>query len=170
LEKTVAKELEFIDRVGPVFFDSYFVVDRERKILKFNDGLVQLLGFRPAQKRRIAGTACYELLKLEICRERCIALKCLEKDGPVRMEEIRGKTPDGRDIILELSAIPLRDDAGRIEGVMVTHRDVTDERRLKTKYEAEQTERRSEREALLKIIKDRDAEIERMQEKAKMRI
>jgi PAS domain S-box-containing protein len=163
------KDIELVDRIGPVFFDSYFVVDRDRHILKFNDGLVQLLGFRPAQRRKIAGANCYDLLNLEICRERCIALKCLEKDGPVRMEEIKGRTPDGRDIILELSAIPLRDDQGRIESVLVTHRDVTDERRLKTKFETEQVERRSEREALLKIIKDRDVQIEGLQQQVKIR-
>ncbi len=159
----------FLERFGPVFLDSYFVVDRNRRITAFNEAFVQLIGFRPAQRRKIAGTQCFELLKLEICRERCIALQCLERNGPVRMEEIHGKTPDGRDLVLELSAVPMRADGGDIVGVFVTHRDVTDERRLKTRYMHEQTEHKTQIDALLKIIRDRDEELHRLRDEAKGR-
>ena len=39
----MADDLTAIDRLGKVFFDSYFVVDRERRIQSFNEGFVQLL-------------------------------------------------------------------------------------------------------------------------------
>src|SRR5690349_14262229 len=113
-----------IDRLGSVFFDSYFVIDRERRIQSHNEGFIQLLGLRPAQRRNVPQRPCYELLQLEICKGDCIALKALEKNANVRMEEISGKTPDGREIVVEASAIPLRDANGDVEGVFVTHRDV----------------------------------------------
>ncbi len=151
---------KFLERFGPVFLDSYFVVDRNRRVTHFNEPFVQMVGFRPAQKRRIAGTPCFELLKLEICRDRCIALSCLERNAPVRMEEIHGKAPDGRDVVLELSAVPIRDKKDEVIGVFVTHRDVTDERRLKTRYLQEQAEHKSKVEALLKILRDKEEELQ----------
>ncbi|MEE8410777.1 MAG: PAS domain-containing protein [Myxococcota bacterium] len=149
----------FIDRFGPVFLDSYFVVDRERRITSFNPALLQLLDLRPTQRRELTGKPCYELLNLEICRDQCIALQALARDGHVRVEEILGKTHDGRDLVLELSAIPLHDANKKVTGVFVTHRDVTDERRLKTRQVEEKEEHLKEREALLKIIRDRDEEL-----------
>ena len=60
------------------------------------------------------------------------------------MEEIRGQTPDGRELVLELSAIPLKDENGQTTGVFVTHRDVTDESRLKARYLEEQAEHKDD--------------------------
>jgi PAS domain S-box-containing protein len=162
-------DLKAVERLGKVFFDSYFVVDAERRVRSFNEGFVQLLGFRPAQRRAIKGTHCHELLALEICGDRCIALECLNKGGPVRREEIRGKAPNGRELVLELSAIPLKNEAGQISGVFVTHRDVTDERRLKTRYLEEGAARAVERDTLLKIIKERDEELEELRRRDKLR-
>lgn len=158
----MAGDERFIERLGQVFLDSYFVVDRNRRITHFNESFVQLIGFRPAQRRTIAGSQCFELLRLEICRERCIALTCLERNAPVRMEEIQGKAPDGRDLVLELSAVPIRDEREQIVGVFVTHRDVTDERRLKTRYLEQQQEHKNKVEALLQIIRDKDEELARL--------
>lgn len=144
-------------RFGPVFFDSYFVVDKERRIRQHNGVFEQMLGLRPAQRRAIDGSHCFDLLKLEICQDRCIAVECLKRNAPVRMEEIRGKTQSGRDIVLELSAIPLRDETGQVVGVFVTHRDVTDERRLKTRFtdaQAEHDKKLAELQARLKSAED----------------
>ncbi len=154
-----------LESFGPVFLDSYFVVDRNRRITDFNEAFVQMVGYRPAQRRQVAGSHCFDILKLEICRERCIALACLERNGPVRMEEIRGKTPDGRDILLELSAVPMRDDDGDITGVFVTHRDVTDERNLKDRYLKEQEEHQNKVQSLLQIIRDKDEELAAVRKK-----
>jgi PAS domain S-box-containing protein len=148
--------------MGPVFLDSYFVVDRNRRIQAFNEHFVQLIGYRPAQRRTVPGQQCFDLLKLEICKDNCIALKCLEKNGPVRMSEIKGKTPDGRDLVLELSAVPVRNEHNEITGVFVTHRDVSDERRLKTRFTEEQVEQRTKVETLLKIIRDKDEELAKL--------
>ena len=150
---------EAVDRLGKVFFDSYFVVDRERRIETFNEGFVQMLGLRPAERRQIRGSFCYDLLRLEICKDRCIALEALAKGDHVRKEEIRGTTANGREVVLERSAMPLRDESGQVVGVFVTDRDVTDERRLKTRYLEESEAHRQERDTLLRIIRDRDEDL-----------
>jgi PAS domain S-box-containing protein len=156
---------EFISRIGPVFLDSYFIVDQDLKIQDFNQAFTQMLDLRGAERRKLTGSFCYEKLRLEICKDKCIAVEAMKKNAPIRMEEIRGTTPDGRELVLELSAIPLRDASGQAKSVFVTHRDVTDERRLKARYHEEQTEHRRERGALLRIIEDRDVENENLRQR-----
>jgi PAS domain S-box-containing protein len=162
----MADDHDAVERLGPVFLDSYFVVDRERRVLTHNAAFAQMLDLRGADRRKIKGSPCYESLRLEICKSNCIALQCMEKQAPVRMNEIRGQTKDGRELVLELSAIPLRNEQGQITGVFVTHRDVTDERRLKDRYLEEQTEHRTKVESLLKIIRDKDEELDRVKQSA----
>lgn len=152
---------EWLKEHGGVFLDSYFILDRERRIEGFNQAFVGLLGMRSSQRRKLAGARCYEHLKLDICRNDCIAIKCLERNAPVKMSEIRGDTKVG-EVVLEVSAVPLRDDDGTVTGVLVTHRDVTDERRLKERYNEERTRSKTDRDSLLRIIQDRDSEIERL--------
>jgi PAS domain S-box-containing protein len=156
----MSDDKDAINRLGAVFLDSYFVVDQELKIQSFNPAFPQMLGLRGADRRKLVNSFCYDYLKLEICRDRCIALEAINKKAPVKMNEIRGERPDGSELILELSAIPLKNDKGEVDGVFVTHRDVTDERRLKARYLEAQEHHKKERSALLKIIEERDSELE----------
>jgi len=161
----VADDHDAVERLGAVFLDSYFVVDRERRVLTHNAAFAQMLDLRGADRRKIKGSPCYESLRLEICKSNCIALQCMEKQAPVRMNEIRGQTKEGRELVLELSAIPLRNEQGQITGVFVTHRDVTDERRLKERFLEEETEHKKERSGLLRVIEERDSEIEKLRQR-----
>lgn len=156
----MSDDKDAINRLGAVFLDSYFVVDQELRIQSFNPAFPQMLGLRSQERRKLVSSFCYDHLKLEICRDRCIALEAINKKAAVRMNEIRGERPDGSELILELSAIPLKNDKGEIDGVFVTHRDVTDERRLKARYLETQEHNKKERSALLKIIEERDVELE----------
>ena len=89
---------EFMARIGPVILDSYFVVDQDLKILDFNPAFAQMLDVRGAERRKLVGSHCYDKLRLEICKDKCIALEAAKRNAPVRMEEIRGTTPDGRGV------------------------------------------------------------------------
>lgn len=159
----MSDDKEAIDRLGGVFLDSYFVVNKELRIHAFNAGFPQLLGMRNPDKRKLSGAFCHDLLKLEICRERCIAIDAMTRGTAVRLDEIRGERPDGTPLMLQISAVPLKNAKGEIEGACVTHRDVTDERRLKDRYLEEQDRHQKERSNLLRIIEERDLEIERLQ-------
>ena len=161
----MADDLGFLDRFGAVLIDSYFVVDRERRIQRFNSAFLQMLGLRPSQRRTVQGTPCFKLLNLEICRQDCIALKCLSKNAPCRMEEIQGKTPDGRDIVLELSAMPLYGADQQVAAVLVIHRDVTDERHLKIKYDEAHQDNKNRVDVLLKLVQERDRELAELRQK-----
>lgn len=156
----MGNDREAVDRLKGVFLDSYFTLDSERRIDSFNSGFLQLIGLRPTERRRVLGSRCFEHLQLGICKDQCIAVECLAKNAAVRREEIHGTTQSGRELILELSAIPLHGEGGLVTGVFVTHRDVTDERRLKERYLQEVASHLKERDSLLGIIKERGEEIE----------
>lgn len=143
-------DYDALNRIAPVFTDSYFVVDGDLRIADHNMAFAQLLGVRGADRRKVRGTPCYERLRLEICKNNCIARECFEKNSPVHMNEIRGRTKDGRDVVLELSAIPLRDEQERVTGALVIHRDVTGERRLKERYVEETEKHKKERGSTLR--------------------
>ena len=127
-----------------------------------------MLGLNARQRRSVEGTAYEKLLTLDRAGQACIT-ECLRKDGNVRMQSVSAKGPDGRTLVLDISALPVRNDAGAISGVVVLHRDVTDEQGLRDKYDRLQAEQTSERESLLRIINDRDAELKKLKSKVTAR-
>lgn len=163
----MSDDYEALERLKGIFLDSYFTVDRERNIQEFNASFVQMLDLNPGERRRLKNGKCYDWLKLEICKDKCIALRCLDEQRPVRMQEIRGRSAAGRVLVVELSAVPLRNESGEITGVLVTHRDVTDERRLKSRFSEEQDYHKRERSSLLRVIEERDEEVRRLKNDAK---
>lgn len=158
----MADDYDALKSLRSIFMDSYFAVDRERNLQDFNSTFVQMLDLNPGERRKLKGSKCYDWLKLEICKDKCIAMQCIEQDAPVRMQEIRGRSSAGRVLVVELSAVPLRNEQGETQGVLVTHRDVTDERRLKSRFSEEQDYHKRERSSLLRVIEERDEEIRRL--------
>lgn len=132
-----------LKQFGDVLIDSYFIVDMERNIVDFNRTFYSMLPRSVA--RTLKSKKCYEVLKLEICKDRCIAKECWATQGHVRLDEISGSV-EGQEGEMRfiLSAIPIRDDAGNLIGAMEMQRNVTDEAIVQTKYQqqVESTERR----------------------------
>jgi PAS domain S-box-containing protein len=157
-------DLAALERIGAAFMDSYFVVDQELRLRAFNSAFPEMLGIPPAERPELRHTFCYDSVKLEICRDRCIALEAIRKNGPVRMSLIPGERPDGSNILLELAAVPLHNAAGEVEGVLVTHRDITETHQAAQKLATGLEQHRKERASLLKVIEERDREIEALSE------
>jgi len=157
----VAKDVDFITQLVALSYDPFFVIDRERRITHHNDLFALMLGLRSAQRRKLQATPFHEMLKLDDTGRSCIT-DCLTMDRNIRVQGVMAKGPDGRDLVLDLSALPLRDKEGRVTGVIVLHRDVTDEHRLKERYTHEKQAHLHERESLLRIIGDRDADIKKL--------
>lgn len=89
-----------------------------------------------------------------------MALECIKKNTPLRLQEIRAQTQGGREYVFEVNTLPLKDTKDRVTGALVIYRDVTDERKLKTRFMEEQSEHKRERSELLKIIEARELEVE----------
>src|SRR5688572_16613158 len=59
--------LQEFKRVAPAIVDSYFVVDRERRIVDFNRTFFAMLPRNVA--RGLKGKHCYEVIEHNICRD-----------------------------------------------------------------------------------------------------
>jgi PAS domain-containing protein len=144
--------------VADVIIDSYFVCDHERNIVDFNRAFFSLLPRNIA--RGLKGKKCYDVLALNICRDRCIAQQCWSEKKQVRLDEIDGQ-PAGADKAMRfiLSAIPILDEAGNPVGALEIQRDVTDEAVVQVKYQEMLDTEARERERLAGQIRSRTKEL-----------
>src|SRR5215468_5303513 len=120
--------------VSDVIIDSYFICDNDRNIVEFNRAFFSLLPRNIA--RGLKGKKCYDVLALNICKDRCIAQQCWQDKKQVRLDEIVGQ-PAGADKPMRfiLSAIPIYDDKGNHVGALELQRDVTVEAEVQVKYQ-----------------------------------
>src|SRR6476661_4508020 len=113
-------------QISEVIIDSYFVCDSERNIVDFNRAFFSLLPRNVA--RGLKGKKCYEVLQLNICKDRCIAQQCWNDKKQVRLDEIDGRPAGGEKAArFNLSAIPILDENGNPVGALEVQRDVTDD-------------------------------------------
>jgi two-component system, NtrC family, sensor kinase len=139
--------------------DAAFVLDRERNVLEFNRGFLKLHAVDARAMRSLKGTFCRNTVKMEICDQNCIFLKCLESGTAVRYDEVRGKTSAGEELNLIVSAIPFRNEKGEITSVLEIHRDVTDEARIHSKYTVLLEKEKKAKEEAEKLVEIRTREL-----------
>ena len=144
--------------IADAFIDSWFIVENERTIVDFNTAFRSML---PRQVARVAkGKKCFEVLELDICKDRCIGEQCWRDKRQVRLDEINGKPAQGeQQMRFVLSAIPILDDAGNAVGALEIQRNVTDEAVVQTKYQEMLDKEARERERLAVQIRTRTKEL-----------
>jgi PAS domain-containing protein len=144
--------------VSDAIIDSWFVCDAERNIVEFNRAFFSLLPRQIA--RGLKGKKCYDVLQLNICRDRCIAQQCWGEKKQVRLDEIDGRPAGGEQPMrFILSAIPILDEAGNPVGALEIQRDVTDEAVVQVKYQEMLDSEARERERLAGQIRSRTKEL-----------
>ena len=152
--------LDQFKRVSSAIVDSYFVVDRERRIVDFNRVFYAMLPRQVA--RGLKGKKCYEVIDLNICKNECIAMQCWNENRHVRLDEISGTIlgdAEAQQLRFILSAVPITDGNGQHVGALEIQRNVTDEAVVQVKYqEMLETEAR-ERERLANQIRARTKEL-----------
>ncbi len=157
-EEALQPFLTQFKQLSEVFIDSWFICDTERNIVDFNRAFFSLFPRQVA--RGLKGKKCYEVLALNICRDRCIAQQCWSDKRHVRLDEIDGK-PAGTEKPMRfiLSAIPIYDGDGNHIGAMEVQRDVTDEATVQVKYQEMLDSEAREREKLVTQIRSRTKEL-----------
>jgi hypothetical protein len=110
--------------------------------------------------RGLKGKKCYDVLQLNICKDRCIANQCWQDKRAVRLDEIDGQPP-GSDKPLRfiLSAVPILDEQGNVVGALELQRDVTDQATVQVKYQEMLDSEARERERLATQIRARTREL-----------
>ena len=141
-----------------VIIDSWFVCDAERNIVDFNRAFFSMLPRNVA--RGLKGKKCYEVLQLNICKDRCIAQQCWGEKKQVRLDEIDGHFA-GQEKLQRfiLSAVPILDDDGTPVGALEMQRDVTDQADVQVKYQEMLDNEARERERLAGQIRSRTKEL-----------
>ena len=153
--------MDMLDRlrgITNIIIDSYFILDAQRTILDFNRAFFALV---PRDiGRSLRGKKCYEVLQLEICKERCIAEQCWKMGQHIRLDEIQGQVvKSDRKLSFILSALPFFNEDGSPQGALVIQRNVTDEAQVQLKYqEMLETEKR-EHERLTHLIRLRTKDL-----------
>jgi len=145
-------------QISEVMIDSWFICDNERNIVDFNRAFFSLLPRQVA--RGLKGKKCYDVLALNICRDRCIAQQCWNEKKQLRLDEIDGR-PQGseKNMRFILSAIPILDENGNPVGALEVQRDVTDEAVVQVKYQEMLDTEAQERERLAGQIRSRTKEL-----------
>lgn len=145
-------------QISDVIIDSWFVCDSERNIVDFNRAFFSLLPRQVA--RGLKGKKCYEVLQLNICKDRCIAQQCWSDKKQVRLDEIDGRLAGAeKQLRFILSAIPILDEHGNPVGALEVQRDVTDEAVVQVKYQEMLDSEAQERERLAHQIRSRTKEL-----------
>jgi PAS domain-containing protein len=141
-----------------VIIDSWFVCDSDRNIVDFNRAFYSMLPRQVA--RGLKGKKCFEVLSLNICKDRCIAQQCWQEKKQVRLDEIVGH-PAGSDTNQRfiLSAVPIVDESGNPVGALEIQRDVTDEAVVQVKYQEMLDNEARERERLVSQVRTRTKEL-----------
>ncbi|HMU37811.1 MAG TPA: PAS domain-containing protein [Pseudomonadota bacterium] len=144
-----------------VVIDSWFVCDNDRNIVEYNRAFFSL--FPRQEARQLKVKKCYEVMRLGICQERCIAQQCWREGRQVRLDEIDGKPigqpEDAAPRRYVLSAIPVLDENNRPVGALEIQRDVTDEALVQDKYKKMLENEARERERLVTQIRFRTREL-----------
>ena len=160
MSDALARFLEQFKTVAPAIVDSYFVVDKDRRIVDFNRAFYSMLP-KPVA-RGLKGKRCYDVLKLDICDSRCIAHQCWKGGRHVRLNEIRGRIAgdqEERQLRFILSAVPITDESGEPVGALEIQRNVTDEATVQSKYKRMLESEARERERLATQIRTRTREL-----------
>jgi two-component system cell cycle sensor histidine kinase/response regulator CckA len=111
--------------------DPIMIIDRECRINMVNDAFLAMQG---DTRENVIGTSCFKMLHHQEmhCRlpgGECPYREVFEMGKPVKVTH-RHFTRRGREVVVDLTASPVRDEDGRVIRMIELMRDVTAERRL----------------------------------------
>lgn len=126
---------ELLDRMS----DGVYFVDRERRILYWNEGATRLTGYRPDE---MIGRFCQENTLCHVdsegrqmCFEGCPLYHSMG-DGRPREAEFFLRHKQGRRVPVNVSVQPIRDEKGEITGAVEIFRDNTAQIEMRRRAEA----------------------------------
>lgn len=141
--------------------DGAFNIDLQKKVNEFNRAFIKLHHIEPRQINKIKTQPCHGIVQLEICKNNCILDKVLAIQDTVRFDEVRGHTSTGEDLTLIVTAIPIKNASGEIEGILELHRNVSDEAKIHDKYKILLDKEKLAKEELEKLVEARTMQLKK---------
>jgi PAS domain S-box-containing protein len=131
--------------------DAIIAAGLDQRITSWNQAAEQLYGWT---KEEAIGQPYYDLVKPKMMpKDRKTLLRLLKNKGARFGEEVH-HTRQGRQVIVEFSAIPLLDQNGRIAGFISANRDITDRKKAEEEARAQEVQIRLQR----KLLEQRELE------------
>jgi PAS domain S-box-containing protein len=97
--------------------------DMDRKILFFNDAAEQITGIK---REEVLGRDCHEAFGAPFCGQRCSFCSDSPESHDRCEHTINLTTPDGRNRVIEMSVIMMKDENDAEVGALATFRDMTE--------------------------------------------
>ncbi len=115
---------EILDAIFDQLSDALFLYDKSLRIMGLNQSAQRMFG-RPASE--IIGKHCQELFRCSMCEPTCGILQGLGHSSCVPSGTVSLHLDSGRERMVVIRTVQLTDEAGALEGVVATVKDVTEE-------------------------------------------
>lgn len=133
--------------------DGTWAVDKNRKILRVNKKMLEILG---KGIKDVMGKQCREICP-PVCSAGCCPLEAILKRVPLVEHELQIPRPDGSPVSYLLTATPLRGLDGDVVGVVETFRDISERKHAEEimRRANEELERLATRDGLTRLANRR---------------
>jgi len=125
-EYKLAKKIENPQQLLQDVFESIeggiMTIDLDTKITNFNRSAEEITGFK---KKEVIAKNCGDILKNELCQDRCPLKETLKTGKPVFNYEIMITAKSGKKVPVNITTSPLRSSDNKIIGAVENFRDLT---------------------------------------------
>lgn len=125
-----AKTADIVDSMS----DAIVVIGVDKKIITLNRRAEMLTG---VTSEKAQGRFCHDVLDIDICKERCPVEQVLRENASVKNFDVPFTIHTGERVPICLNTTPLRDDSGRIIGVIENLRVIEHVKSIITEIENE---------------------------------
>lgn len=124
-EERLRNEERFLEAMFDAIQDGICVLDTELHVLRVNETMKRWY----AGKHPLEGKKCYEVFRdrTEVCKP-CPTMRAMAS-GKIEVSEIPHLREDGEKVAVEVFSYPMRDESGRLSGVVEYVRDITERKR-----------------------------------------
>jgi PAS domain S-box-containing protein len=102
--------------------DGVLAIDVDHNITAFNPAAATITGVR---RDEAIGRKCFDVLRAEVCDEGCPAREAMRTKATVTNRRVTLLNAEGKEIVVSISAAPLRDGDGNVVGGVETFRDLS---------------------------------------------
>jgi len=109
--------------------DGVVAIDKSLKIISFSNGAERITGYKTTEA---VGLPCRDVFRGDLCEKECPVKKTLERGKVVSNFKMNILTKAEQRIPISVNTAPLKDRNGKIIGVIMAFRDITEVYRLTT--------------------------------------
>ncbi|HPD60142.1 MAG TPA: sigma 54-interacting transcriptional regulator [Thermodesulfobacteriota bacterium] len=100
----------------------FFVVDKDNKIIFFNEPLEKLTGYK---EQEVLGKPCHEILRSDICKEHCPLKETMATGKDAVNMEMTIQNKNNHPIPVKITTSIVKDKEGKVIGGMESFRDIS---------------------------------------------